>query len=74
MMPSCHICYTFGEQQLYAKISHVISGTILFYALLSISLTVINKMMPEGNLSEVVRIIITYGVILYALTKVGGNE
>lgn len=57
-----------------AKISNVISGTILFYALLAISLPVINKMMPEGNLSEVVRIIITYGVILYALTKVGGND
>ena len=63
-----------GATAKYAKISHVISGTILFYALLAISLPVINKMMPEGNLSEVVRIIITYGVILYALTKVGGNE
>jgi simple sugar transport system permease protein len=57
-----------------AKISNAISGTILFYALLAISLPVINKMMPEGNLSEVVRIIVTYGVILYALTKVGGED
>lgn len=57
-----------------ANISNVISGTILFFALLAISLPVINKMMPEGNLSEVVRIIITYGVILYALAKVGGEE
>ena len=57
-----------------ANISNVISGTILFFALLAISLPVINKMMPEGNLSEVVRIIITYGVILYALTKVGGDN
>jgi len=57
-----------------ANISNVISGTVLFFALLAISLPVINKMMPEGNLSEVVRIIITYGVILYALTKVGGDD
>ncbi len=57
-----------------AKITNVVSGTILFYALLAISLPVINKMMPEGNLSEVVRIIITYGVILYALTKAGGED
>ncbi|MFZ5352110.1 MAG: ABC transporter permease subunit [Bacillota bacterium] len=57
-----------------AKISHVISGVILFQVLLTISLPVINKMMPEGNLSEVVRIIVSNGVILYALTKVGGNE
>ncbi len=57
-----------------AKISHVISGLILFQALLTISLPVINKMMPEGNLSEVIRIIVSNGVILYALTKVGGND
>jgi simple sugar transport system permease protein len=56
------------------KISHVISGVILFQALLTISLPVINKMMPDGNLSEIVRIIVSNGVILYALTKVGGEE
>lgn len=57
-----------------ASISNVISGVILFQALLTIALPVINKMMPEGNLSEVVRIIVSNGVILYALTKVGGND
>ena len=57
-----------------ASIGNVISGLILFQALLTISLPVINKMMPEGNLSEVIRIIVSNGVILYALTKVGGNE
>lgn len=57
-----------------ATISHVISGTILFQALLTISLPVINELMPVGNLSEVVRIIVSNGVILYALTKVGGNH
>lgn len=57
-----------------ANISNVISGVILFQALLTIALPVINKMMPEGNLSEVVRIIVSNGVILYALTKVGGND
>lgn len=57
-----------------ATISHVISGTILFQSLLTISLPVINDLMPIGNLSEVVRIIVSNGVILYALTKVGGNN
>lgn len=58
-----------------AKISHVISGVVLFQALLTISLPVFNKMIPEGaNLSEIVRIIVSNGVILYALTKVGGDE
>ena len=57
-----------------ATITNVISGVILFQALLTISLPVINKAMPEGNLSEVIRIIVSNGVILYALTKAGGNE
>lgn len=57
-----------------ATISNVISGLILFQMLLTISLPVINKMVPEGNLSEVIRIIVQNGVILYALTKVGGND
>ena len=57
-----------------ATLSNVISGVILFQALLTIALPVINKVMPEGNLSEVIRIIVQNGVILYALTKVGGNE
>lgn len=57
-----------------ASIGNVISGVILFQMLLTISLPVINKMMPQGNLSEVIRIIVQNGVILYALTKVGGNE
>lgn len=57
-----------------ASISNVISGVVLFQALLTIALPVINKMVPEGNLSEVIRIIVQNGVILYALTKVGGND
>jgi simple sugar transport system permease protein len=63
-----------GASAKKASISNVISGLILFQALLTISLPVINKMMPEGNLSEVIRIIVSNGVILYALTKVGGND
>jgi simple sugar transport system permease protein len=57
-----------------ASISNVISGVIIFQALLAISLPVINGMLPVGNLSEVIRIIVQNGVILYALAKVGGNE
>lgn len=57
-----------------ANISNVISGVIIFQALLAISLPVINGLLPVGNLSEVVRIIVQNGVILYALTKAGGGE
>lgn len=57
-----------------AKISHVIIGTFLFQALLTIALPVANKMVTEGNLSEVLRIIVSNGIILYALTQAGGGE
>lgn len=54
-------------------ISNVISGTFLYQTLLIIGLPVINKIMPDGQFSEVVRIIVSNGVILYALTR-GGDK
>jgi simple sugar transport system permease protein len=63
-----------GASAQKAKISHVIIGTFLFNGLLTISLPVANQILPEGNLSEVIRMIVQNGVILYALTKVGGSE
>lgn len=63
-----------GASASNAKISHVIIGTFLFNGLLTISLPVANQILPEGNLSEVIRMIVQNGVILYALTKVGGDE
>ncbi|WP_040212506.1 ABC transporter permease subunit [Clostridium polynesiense] len=63
-----------GASATKAKISHVIIGTLLFQGLLTIGLPVANKIVTEGNLAEVVRIIISNGIILYALTKVGGSE
>lgn len=55
------------------KISHVIIGTFLFQGLLTVGLPTINKMISEGNLSEVVRIIVSNGIIIYALTKAKGG-
>jgi len=58
-----------------AKISHVIIGAFLFQGILAVALPVVNKLMPEGNLSDVIRIIISNGIILYALSKTkGGNK
>jgi simple sugar transport system permease protein len=57
-----------------ASITHVIIGTFLFQALLVVALPVTNAVLPEGNLSEVVRIIISNGIIVYALTRIGGGE
>ncbi|RPF48947.1 simple sugar transport system permease protein [Hydrogenoanaerobacterium saccharovorans] len=56
------------------KISHVILGTFLFQALLTIALPVANQLMPEGSLSEVIRIIVSNGIILYALSQTGGGD
>jgi simple sugar transport system permease protein len=63
-----------GASAKKATIAHVISGAVLFQALLTISLPVINDLVPVGNVSEVIRIIVSNGVILYALTKVGGGN
>lgn len=46
-------------------------GTILFQGLLTIALPVANKILPDSSLSEIVRIVISNGIILYALTKAG---
>jgi simple sugar transport system permease protein len=55
------------------SIFNVVLGTFLFQALLTIALPVANIIMPEGNLSEVIRITVSNGVILYALAQAGGG-
>lgn len=62
-----------GASTTKAKISHVIIGTILFQGLLVVALPVINQMIKVGNLSEVIRIIVSNGIIIYALTKAKGG-
>lgn len=57
-----------------AKISHVIIGVFLFQGLLTVALPVANQIIKVGNLSEVLRMIVQNGIILYALTKVEGGE
>ncbi len=57
-----------------SRISHVILGAFLFQGVLAVALPVANLVLPEGNLSEVARIVISNGIILYALTKTGGNS
>lgn len=57
-----------------AKISHVLIGTFLFQGLLVIALPVANSAMSISSLPEVTRLVVTNGIILYALTQVGGGE
>ncbi len=57
-----------------ATIIHVIIGAFLFQGLLTIALPVANSILTEGNLSEIIRQVVQNGVILYALTQVGGGN
>lgn len=56
------------------KISHVVVGTLMFQSLLTISMPVVNLMFPDSNMSEVIRMIVSNGIILYALTQGGGKS
>ena len=63
-----------GASTTRASISNVIIGTLLFQGILTTSLPVIKELMPQGStLSEVIRIIISNGIILYALSKAKGG-
>ncbi|MDD3110204.1 MAG: ABC transporter permease [Eubacteriales bacterium] len=57
-----------------AKVSHVIIGTFLFQGVLALGIQVANAAIQEGGLSEVMRILISNGIILYALTQSGGES
>ena len=57
-----------------AKVSHVIIGTFLFQGVLALGIQVANAAIAEGGLSEVMRILISNGIILYALTQSGGDS
>ena len=55
-----------------ARISHVIIGTFLFQGVLTLGMPVANALVPNSTISETLRILISNGIILYALTKSGG--
>ena len=51
-----------------ANLTHVIIGTLLFQGILTMTPSVINSML-QTDMSEVIRIIVSNGMILYALTR-----
>ena len=57
-----------------AKISHVVVGTFLVQGVLTLSMPVANALIPGSTISETLRILISNGIILYALTKSGGDS
>jgi len=62
-----------GTSTTRAKISHVIIGTFLFQGVLTLGMPVANELVPGSTISETMRILISNGIILYALTKSGGD-
>lgn len=71
-MPAVASILIGGSSLKKTKIIHVVIGTFLFQSLLVVALPVIN-IMSEGSMSEIIRIIISNGIILYALTRSGGE-
>ena len=57
-----------------ARVSHVIIGVFLFEGVLVFGQQIANAAVAGGGLSEVMRIMISNGIILYALTQSGGGE
>ena len=56
-----------------AKVIHVVIGVFLFQGLLTTALPVANKIFAGTDLSEIMRMVIQNGIILYALTQVKGG-
>lgn len=63
-----------GATPKQARITHVLVGTFLFQGILALGLPVANQLIPESNLSEVMRLIISNGIIIYALTQARGGD
>ena len=51
-----------------ASIAHVIIGTFLFQGIVTMTPTVMNSVV-HMDMSEVIRVIVSQGMILYALTR-----
>jgi simple sugar transport system permease protein len=64
-----------GATVRHATVAHVILGTFLFQSVLTTSLPVVNELVVAragaefGNIPEIARLIISNGIIIYALTR-----
>lgn len=57
-----------------ATILHVLIGTTIYQSLLTIAMPVANKLVASGGLSEIARVLVSNGIILYALTKINSER
>jgi simple sugar transport system permease protein len=62
-----------GASIIKASIFNVIIGVVLFQSILTISMPVANQLI-DGSLADVIRVLVSNGIIVYALTKAGGDE
>lgn len=58
-----------------ASVFNVVFGAVIYVGLLTMGTPIANILLNSGNLSEIVRMIVQNGIIIYALTKInkGGN-
>lgn len=71
-MPAAASILIGGATLQRAKILHVIIGTFLFQGLLVVALPVVN-ILSDGSMAEIIRIIMSNGIIIYALTRKAGD-
>ncbi len=57
-----------------ASITNVLLGCFFLQGILAFGMPVANALVPDGSISEVLRILISNGIILYALSKSGGDS
>jgi len=65
-----------GASAMRSKIVHVLIGCFLFQGLLTTAPPIIGRLMQDvdADITNPIRFIVMYGVILYALTKMGGGN
>lgn len=63
-----------GASTTRARISHVLIGTFLFHGVMTLSPPVANVLMPQSPIAESMRILLSNGIILYALAQSGGGS
>lgn len=63
-----------GASTSRARISHVLIGTFLFHSVLTLGMPVANALISGSTIAETMRILVSNGIILYALTKSGGGS
>ncbi len=57
-----------------ATIINVLLGAVLYQSLLTIALPIASEILSNSSLSEILRTLVSNGIILYALTKMGGKK